>query len=150
MGGGVGKGCEGGEGASDDACLTTDGDVVRGTGGGRGRHPLGDRLPWGIEHQVCEGESAIIHSHQPEASVIFPCCCFQLQQPACKAICIVTPYCLAQLLNRLPNSHPCLFIYHHRSQQALSEIHRAGLIGANIQHGAAVTSVIRRPVIRCA
>ena len=69
---------------SNDTCLTTDGDVVRSSGGRRGRHPLSDRLPRGIEHQVCEGKSAIIHSHQPEAPVIFPCCSFQLQQPACK------------------------------------------------------------------
>ena len=65
--------------------LTADGDVVRGGGGWRGGHPLGDRLGRRIEHEICEGEGAIVHSHQPEASVILPGCCFQLQQPACGA-----------------------------------------------------------------
>ena len=34
--------------------LTADGDVVRGGGGRRGGHPLGDRLGRRVEHEICE------------------------------------------------------------------------------------------------
>ena len=34
--------------------LTADGDIVRGGGGRRGGHPLGDRLGRRVEHEICE------------------------------------------------------------------------------------------------
>lgn len=58
--------------------LTADGYVVRGSGGRGWGHPLGNRLPRGIEHEVCEGECAIVDRQQPEAPVILPRCSFQL------------------------------------------------------------------------
>ena len=62
---------------------TSNGDVIRGEGEWRWGDPLGGRLPRGVEHEVCEGEGAVVNSQQSEAPVIFPRCSFHLQQSAC-------------------------------------------------------------------
>ena len=46
---------------SESVWRTSDGYVVRSEGGwGRG-NPLGHRLPGAVEHEICEGESAVVY-----------------------------------------------------------------------------------------
>ena len=59
---------------------TSDGDVVRGEGWWGPGNPLGHRLARGVEHQICEGEGAVVYSEQPEPAVILPCSSLHFQQ----------------------------------------------------------------------
>lgn len=62
---------------------TSDSNVVRGGGGWGSGNPLGYGLARRVEHQICEGEGAIVYSEQPESAVIFPSSSLHFEQLSC-------------------------------------------------------------------